>query len=576
VPISLKVARLWAALASLFLVSAPARASVQCREATPAEAALFGASLSVPGVISPKDGTCFVDGLRITASDGVQLTANVFLPAGASGGGRFPAVVFPSSWASADFFEYVGQQHRMAREDYIALAYTARGFYGSGGVVGVAGARDVADVSSALDWLLANTPVDGERIGAAGISYGAGLSLLGAAADRRIKAVAAMSGWGDLKEQLYGNAVPNPTWLAVLFVSGALTGRLDPAVDRYRATVVDPDATPAEIAEISAWAAPRSPINKVDALNARRVPVLISKNWGDDMFSPNSTLQMFSRLSGPKKLLLQPGIHGSAEMPGATQGVDNPVFDQVRRWMDRWLKGTPNGIDAEPQVDLQLKFGQSRETLSTWPAPELTNTTFHLGPRGALRWDMGCFCLKGLVGTLSAAPNALSATDSIDNALDTTAATGPLPILSPMMESAGLPVINAMATILPSNGVRYEGTALKSALRLRGSPKLQFRARPSQARGMLVAYLYDVDAAGFGTLITHGARAVHFAWPGATLDFSFELNATAYDVPAGHRLALVFDTADSLYGAPVHWGERFSMALPFSPLAATTMTLPLR
>lgn len=575
-PVPLKVARLWAALASLFLVSAPAQASVQCREATPAEAAVFGASLSIPGVISPKDGTCFVDGLRITASDGVQLTANVFLPAGASGGGRFPAVVFPSSWASADFFEYVGQQHRMARDGYIALAYTARGFYGSGGAVGVAGARDVADVSSALDWLLANTPVDGERIGTAGISYGAGLSLLGAAADRRIKAVAAMSGWGDLKEQLYGNAVPNPTWLAVLFLSGALTGRLDPAVDRYQATVVDPDATPAEIAEISAWAAPRSPINKVDALNARRVPILISKNWGDDMFSPNSTLEMFGRLNGPKKLLLQPGIHGSAEMPGAIQGVDNPVFDQARRWMDRWLKGAANGIDAEPQVDLQLKFGQSRETLSTWPAPELTHTTYHLGPRGALRWDMGCFCLKGLVGTLSSAPNTLSATDSIDNALDTTAATGPLPILSPMMESAGLPIINAMVTILPSNGVRYEGPAAKSALRLRGSPKLQLRARPSQARGMLVAYLYDVDATGFGTLITHGARAVHFAWPGATLDFSFELNATAYDVPAGHRLALVFDTADSLYGAPVHWGERFSMALPFSPLAAMTMTLPVR
>jgi predicted acyl esterase len=530
----------------------------------------------MPGVISPHDGTCFLHAPTVTMRDGKRLTANVFLPAGANGGERFPAVVFPSSWAAADFFEYVGQQHRLARDGYVALAYTARGFWGSEGMVGVASEQDVADFSSIVDWLQANAPADPQKIGAAGISYGAGLSVLGAAADARIKAVASLSGWSNLIDQMYGNAVPNPTWLAVLTLSGTFTGNMDPIIYEYDAAIRNPDTSQARIAEITAWGAPRSPLNAVDRLNARQVATLVSKNWQDDMFSPNSTLLMFGRLTGPKKLLLQPGIHGSAELPGATLGIDNPVFDTVHRWMDRYLKGVANGIDTEPKVNLQLKFGNLRETLSTWPAPELRQNTLYLGPRGDLRWDLGCLCWRGVAGSLRSTVPAQSATDSIDNLLDTTASTGPIPILSPLMETFGLPVINHMATILPGNGVRYEGELLKAPLKLRGSPQLKLKARPGQSRGMLVAYLYDVNLAGFGTLVTYGARALHWATPGQATDWSFDMNAIAYDVPAGHRLVLVFDTADSLYGAPVHWGQRFTVSLPFSPSAPMSMTLPVR
>ncbi|MEK8031384.1 CocE/NonD family hydrolase [Ideonella sp. DXS29W] len=558
------------------LLSSLTSEAASCRAPTPAEAAIYTTPILMPGVISPKDGTCFLNNFTVATSDGVRLTANVFLPSGANGGSKFPAVVYPSSWAAADFFEYLGEQQRMAQNGYVAMAYTARGFYGSGGVVGVASEQDTADFSSVLDWLVSNTATDANRIGAAGISYGAGLSMLGAARDSRVKAVASMSGWSNLIDQMYGNSVPNPTWLAVLTLSGTFTGNMDPIIYQYDAAIRDPDTSPEKIAEISAWGVPRSPLNVVDTLNARKVPVLVSKNYQDDMFSPNSTLLMFSRLTGPKKLLLQPGIHGSAELAGATLGVDNPVFDQVHRWMDRWLKGVQNGVDTEPKVNLQLKFGGNRETLSNWPAPELRSNTYYLGPRGNLRWDFGCFCWKGVTGTLSSSPNRQNVGDQIDSLLDTTATTGLIPILSPIMESVGLPVINHMATILSGNGIRYEGDALNAPLKLRGSPKLQLRAKPNLKRGMLVAYLYDVDWAGFGTLITHGARAVHWATPGAVTDFSFDMNAVAYDVPAGHHLVLVFDTADSLYGSPVHFGDMFRMALPFDSGNQMSMTLPVR
>lgn len=78
---------------------------------------------------------------------------------------------------------------------------------------------------------------------------------------------------------------------------------------------------------------------------------------------------------------------------------------------------------------------------------------------------------------------------------------------------------------------------------------------------MLVAYLYSVNRVGVGTLVRHGARAVHWATPNQEMDFRIELNATAYDVPAGNHLVLVLDTEDAIYGKPVHRSERFHMTV---------------
>ncbi|WP_409034204.1 CocE/NonD family hydrolase [Roseateles saccharophilus] len=570
----MRAARGAALLGCLLTLGSAQGANLSCRAATPLETLTYTTPLAMPGVISPKDGTCFLNGLKVTRPDGVRLAANVFLPAGASSGGttKYPTVIFVTSWAVADFFEYLGQQQRLARDGYIAVAYTARGFWDSEGVIGVAGPVDVADVSGVLDWTLAQTPADPARVGAAGISYGAGLSLLALGNDPRLKTAVALSGWATLLDQMYRNQVPNPTWLDILQISGQLTGRLDPIVAEYNAAIQNPDTPASKLAEITAWGWPRSPASAVAAINQRGAPVFIAKNWQDDMFSPNSSLAMFSQLTGPKKLMLQPGIHASAEIPGALFDVDNVIWDQAHRWFDRWLKGQANGIENEPKVSLQPKFQGYRETLSTWPAPELRALDYQITPRGAVRWELGCLCWRGITGDLQTGTRSTSGRDSIGNALDTTATTGPIPVLSPLAESVGLPVINQMATVLPAFGVRYEGPWLSQTLKLRGAPTLKLKAIPSQKRGMLVAYLYDVDLVGFGTLITHGARAVHAATPGQSQDFSFDMVATGYDVPAGHRLVLVFDTQDSLYGPPVRAGERFDMALDFN----TSMPLQLK
>lgn len=141
----MKFARLIAG-ASVALAASFAHAGVSCRPATPAEAAVYTTPFQFPGVSSPKDGTCWVNNQTVIATDGTRLTANVFLPKITSPDQKFPAIVMISSWAASDFFEYLGQQRKLAQDGYIVLAYTARGFYLSGGQVEVASPQDVKDV----------------------------------------------------------------------------------------------------------------------------------------------------------------------------------------------------------------------------------------------------------------------------------------------------------------------------------------------------------------------------------------------------------------------------------------------
>lgn len=546
-----------------------------CRSPSASEAANFISPQTSPGIVSPLDGTCWLPNITIASHDGIKLAANLFLPKSTGSAQKFPAIIMIGSWGAPGRLEYLGQQQRLARDGYIVASYTARGFFLSEGLIEVAAANDVRDVSAALDWLQANTAVDMQNVAASGISYGAGLSLMALAQDSRFKTAVAFSGWANLTDELYAAETPNLTWSGVLNLLGATTGRRAPEVNQHIQTLNDPNATPAQIAAIVSWARPRSPASYVSALNQRNAPVFISKNYQDDMFTPNSSMAMFSALTGPKKLLLNNGIHTSAEILGALLGVDNYPYDQAHRWFNRWLKGEQNGIENEPKVSMQIKFSNRREAFSNWPAPEIHQQTWYLSPRGALRFDWGCFCAKGDKGGLSASPNSSSAADTIHNYADSTASSGLIPILSTTGETFGIPVMNSLLTVGLATGVRYEGPSLNAPQKIRGITRLNLRVTPSQARAQVVAYLYDVDLLGTGILITHGARSLHAAIPGQTVDLPIAFSAIAYDVPAGHHLGIVLDTFDSLYAAPVNPGERFSLKFEFDPARQASLVLPV-
>lgn len=556
-------------LAALLSTSAlgSAQAAVTCTPMKPGE--VYTGFLTMPGRINPANGTCWVDNITVTTHDGFKLTANVFLPRIDSPTQTFPTIVMVNSWVMPEW-EYIGQAHKLAQAGYIVYEYASRGWWQSEGITRVASPDDIRDVSTIIDWLGANVPMDGDNIAISGISYGAGISLLALGREPRLKTAVALSGWANLEDQLFFQETTNKSNLNLLVGVAPLAGRLDPEVRQLQADLLNPDTTEARANEIRAWARPRSPITEVARINARQAPVFFSKNYADEMFTPNSTLAMFSQLTGPKKLLLNKGWHATAELPGALGAANHP-YDQARRWFDFWLKGIDTGIMSEPQVDMAIGNDSGRERLATWPDATVKAGKLHLVPRGDVRFELGCLCTKGLRGGLQSAVNTTAGTDTINDQLDTVATTG-IPLVSELLSGVGFFPMAAPALVQRANGVVYKGPVLDKALKVRGIPRLKLSVKPVTNRAQVMAYLYDVDAFGVGTLITHGARSQHWGQAGVAVDFDIELHMMSYNVARGHHLELVLDAKDPHY-APASNGT-VTMSFLFSAAKESSLMVP--
>nr|BFE73174.1 hypothetical protein GCM10020092_064750 [Actinoplanes digitatis] len=200
----------------------------------------------------------------------------------------------------------------------------------------------MSDLSKVLDWAIANTATDPARIGTAGISYGGGLSLLGAAFDPRIRTVAVLSGWTDLPYSLYADSTRHRQSAALLKIAADLLGNPGPELSGK----LNDFAANRNADQILAWSQVRSAETYLDALNANRPAVMIANGWGDSIFPPNQLVDFYERYTGPKRLELRPGDHAIAELTGIL-GLDNDVWNSVYRWFDQHLAGIDNGVATE-------------------------------------------------------------------------------------------------------------------------------------------------------------------------------------------------------------------------------------
>ncbi|MEV2200590.1 CocE/NonD family hydrolase [Streptomyces fradiae] len=223
--------------------------------------------------------TRFVD---IAGYEGVTLAANVVAPTDTSR--DYPVIVLPTSWAMPQI-EYIAQATKLAEKGYVVVSYNVRGFWQSEGEIEVAGPKDVADARKVIDWALANTAADPELIGMAGVSYGAGISLLTAAQDARVDAVSAMSGWADLVESLYKGETQHTQATAILASLGYATGR--PSAEAAEKMEIMLSGKTDRIDEVIPWAEQRSVVHQVDRLNTNDTAIMLANAWGDSFFAPN-------------------------------------------------------------------------------------------------------------------------------------------------------------------------------------------------------------------------------------------------------------------------------------------------
>jgi predicted acyl esterase len=442
----------------------------------------------------------------IRAHDGVVLKSNVIAPASP---GRHPGIVFIASWGLNDF-QYLVPAARLASKGYVVLSYTVRGFWASGGTIEVGGPDDVADVSTVIDWLLAHTAADPARVGVAGVSYGAGIGLLATAHDPRIRAAVAMSGWTDMAASMYGGQTRRPQAAFFLQALANTVGRPSPDMNRILADYWADRGTDFRLA----FCHSRSVVYAVDAVNRNHPAVLLVHSYGDSIFPANQMVDFFDRLTGPKRLELAPGDHATVEIPGLL-GLPDHAWDSVHDWFDRYLPGRSRPARPEAAVVLRPHGSTAVEQYRDWPAVAPDSRRLDLGPQ------------------------------HIRSGTDTTANAGTALLSNGLEQLTGVPPL----VWLPSVDRRYAGVwqsdPFPAGLAVRGVPTLHLTVRPYRPAGTVIAYLYDIDAAGVGRLVTHAPVTWLTAHGSFTVDLP--LQVTAYDLPAGHRLALVADTRDPLY-----------------------------
>lgn len=497
-----------------------------------------GAVGTAPAARAATPSVRFVD---ITGAGGTVLKANVVTPAKANGSHRYPLIVLPTSW-SLPQVEYLAQAQKLADAGYVVLTYNVRGFWQSGGQIEVAGPPDVADASKVIDWGLAHTPADPEHVGMAGVSYGAGISLLAAAHDKRIRAVAALSGWGDLVDSIYSGRTQHVQALGLLDGTATLTGRESPELREMFKNLYSSNLSKEQ--EMIAWGRKRSPAAYVDQLNKNGAAVMLANAWGDTVFNPNEYAGFYQKLTVPKRLEFRPGDHATAELTGLF-GLPNDVWTDTGRWFDHYLKGAGNGIDREQPVQLESRSAGGYEGYPDWKSV------------GATRKKI-----------------ALAGSTTIHAGVDSGADGGIVFLSSILDQVAKLPPMASMPLLPRRWAAVWQSPRYAAAQQVRGTPTLHTTLTPTAESGTLVAYLYDVGPLGVGKLVTHAPYTWHGRTPGKPFDVGLDLFSTAYDVPAGHHLALVVDTVDPLYIEHNPSGAQLTFSSP--PDDPSYVSVPVR
>ncbi|MEU8844845.1 CocE/NonD family hydrolase [Streptomyces sp. NPDC048564] len=491
-----------------------------------------------PAAQAAPNGVRFVD---ITGDGGTTLKANVVTPTGADGSRRYPLLVMPTSWGLPQV-EYFAQAQKLANSGYIVVSYNVRGFWQSGGEIEVAGPPDIADASKVIDWALANTPSDAQHIGMAGVSYGAGISLLAAAHDKRVRAVAALSGWADLIGSIYAGRTQHLQAAGLLDGASLVTGRQSAELRQIFDDFYASDLSREQ--DIINWGKKRSAATYVDQLNQSGAAVMMANAWGDTVFPPNQYADFYEKLTGPKRLEFRPGDHATPELTGLF-GLPNDVWTDTERWFDHYLKGEDNGINRELPVQLKSRSAGGYEGYPDWKSVGATNKKIALGGSTTIRTNVNSGADGGVV--------------FLSSILDQVAQLPPM---------ASIPLLPRLWA-----GV-WQSEKYATAQHVRGTAKLHTTVTPTKESGTLVAYLYDVGPLGLGKLVSNAPYTFHGRTPGKPFGVDLELYSTAYDVPAGHRLALVVDTVDPLYIEHNPTGARLTFSSPAND--PSYVSIPLR
>ncbi len=280
--------------------------------------------LAAPAAAAP-DTSLTISGAPTSATDRtpVELDADLYLPDNTPA----PAIVLAHGFGGSKQ-SVASEAQYLVDQGFVVLAYTARGFGGSSGLISMnAPDFEVADASSIIDYLSTQEEViqDGRgdpRVGFAGGSYGGALSLMIAGYDERVDAVSADITWNDLQSSLFGQSVIGSKdvgvfkqlWTGLFFSAGLTTndgsvtdcGRFSPDwCAAYSSAAADGVLTD-QARALMAASSPASITSRIT------VPTLLGGGQSDSLFplaQVNANAEQISAVNEQVKVVWHAGGH---------------------------------------------------------------------------------------------------------------------------------------------------------------------------------------------------------------------------------------------------------------------------
>ncbi len=516
-----------------------------------AAAAIIAAAMSsgpAPGVRSQ-----LVTGTP-EAGAATRLDTTVYLPRATPAPAILLAHGFGGSKTDLDF-----EARSLAERGYVVLAYTARGFGRSGGLIHLnAPSYEVADASKLISYLATLPQVRKDaagdpRVGVAGSSYGGGLALLVSAYDQRVDAVAADIAWNDLSQALFPNAaggqpgVFKKLWAGQLFASaagqkGGACGRFAPdlcAAYQQAASTGEPDASILSLLKAS------SPAGVLGRITA---PTLISQGEQDSLFplgQADANARGIAANGTPVKVIWRSGGHDG----------DTDTEDLVQ-YLDGWF------------APVLLDRGQADASFDiTVPGSGISASSGRTVSR-SMQIDRGYSSGRTQRVGVSGRAQLIFAP-----AGGNPAAVTSVPGLGGLLNTAATLTGSRNLTTIPSQAATFSSQPLASSLLVAGSSTVQLMVTAHGATdATLFASAHHVAADGTDTLPAGLVAPIRLTGltPGVARTVTVRLPGVVRNLPAGDRLVLEVTTTDLAYQLPSS-PRSYTIALSEPTVAVATI-----
>jgi putative CocE/NonD family hydrolase len=546
----------------------------------------------------PRHEFLAVHDVRIPVSDGLELSANVWLPVPTPDAPdeRFPAIL--------EMIPYRKDDWRAASDQGRAEWLAARGFAlcrldvrGTGSSPGIAldeyTARETQDGYDAVEWLAAQPWCNG-NVGMWGISYG-GFTSIQVAMLRppALKAIVPMMATDDryTDDVHYIGGCVTVSELSQYAVSMVGMNALPARPDYRGAAWMDEwqqrlEETPVWLFE---WLRQQhdGPYWRQGSLapdyGAIEAAIFSIGGWMDGYV--DSALRMQERCTAPRRSLIGNWVHSYPD--DAYPGPNLDWYHELVRFFDHWLKGADNGAVAEPGIVLfrheyanpgPFPAAWPGEWLAfdEWPPRDLAERAFHLAPGR-----------QPLVGELGDDPPA-SGIERFRHRATTGTRAG-------LSWGAGSAPNGLARDLRPDDSFlpTFTSEPLEAPLDIVGFAAAELAWESSVAVATAVVRLQDVAPDGSSAQVTAGIlnlthRQSHAApsplEPGVVHRVRVPMRSTAHRFLPGHRIRL--SVATSYW--PVIWpsplpaehalhlgGEAGSrLVLPVLPRGAATLEVP--